>query len=47
MFKLIAATSALTWAMAEVVQPVNEDIVAKIKAKTSKWTPYEPDENPL
>src|SRR5688572_18745234 len=47
MLKLTTVAAAVALATADVVHPVNEDIVSEIKAKTDKWVPYEPSENPL
>ena len=47
MLKLTTLASAIAVALADVAHPINEDIVNEIKAKTDKWQPYEPTENPL
>jgi len=47
MLKLASLASVASLALADVFNPINENLVNEIKAKTNKWTPYEPSENPL
>ena len=47
MLKLTTLATAVAATMADVVHPINDNIVTEIKEKTDKWQPYEPTENPL
>jgi hypothetical protein len=41
-----AATLCLS-SVVLAVNPINDDIVIEIKAKTTRWIPHEPSQNPL
>lgn len=44
---LLSALSLLGFALSSRDHPINQDIVDNITAKTKKWTPHTPAENPL
>lgn len=48
MLKLASVASVLTYTLANnAFHPITDDIVKDIKSKTTKWVPFEPEENPL
>ena len=47
MLKIVVLGSVLSVALADLVHPVNEDIVREIRQKATTWTPMDPAKNPL
>lgn len=47
MLKVLVYSGIALVATAEILHPINDDMVNDIKKKTDKWQPHEAEDNPL